>query len=182
MRQAEDPGEGMRPAEALALDRQDVDVRHGVLHVRAGKQHKQREIPLHHSTISALRQYARLRDVRFPAPSTPAFFIAAWGGRMARGELNQTFAKLVRQAGMEGRGARARPRPYDLRHILSPSARSLTCIRPARTSTGGCRCCPPTLDTSIPPQRTGITPILGLFRSPLLCTRDGPVTWDDALP
>src|SRR5258706_8139008 len=28
---------------------------------------------------------------------------------------------------------------------------------------------------------TGITPILGLFRSPLLCTRDGPVTWYDAL-
>ena len=48
-------GEGMRPAEALALDRQDVDLRHGVLHVRAGKQNKQHEVPLHHSTISALR-------------------------------------------------------------------------------------------------------------------------------
>ena len=29
---------GMRPGEALALDRQDVDLRHGVVHVRAGKQ------------------------------------------------------------------------------------------------------------------------------------------------
>ena len=38
---------------------------------------------------------------------------------MSRGELNQTFAKLVRQAGMEGRGARARPRPYDLRHAFA---------------------------------------------------------------
>ena len=28
---------GMRPGEALALDRQDVDLRHGVVHVRAGK-------------------------------------------------------------------------------------------------------------------------------------------------
>jgi integrase len=110
---------GMRPAEALALDRQDADLRHGVLHVRAGKQNKQREVPLHHSTISALREYARLRDVRFPAPRTPAFFIAARGGRMARGELNQTFAKLVRQAGLDGRGARARPRPYDLRHAFA---------------------------------------------------------------
>ena len=67
---------GMRPAEALALDRQDVDLRHGVLHVRVGKQHKQREVPLHHSTISALRQYARLRDACFPAPSAPAFFLS----------------------------------------------------------------------------------------------------------
>ena len=41
---------GIRPAETLALDRQDVDLRHGVLHVRAGKQHKQREVPFHHST------------------------------------------------------------------------------------------------------------------------------------
>ena len=49
---------GMRPGEALALDRQDVDLRDGVLHVRAGKQKKQREVPLHESTISALREYA----------------------------------------------------------------------------------------------------------------------------
>ncbi len=110
---------GVRPAEALALDRQDVDRRHGVLHVRAGKQHKQREVPLHDSTISALRQYARLRDARFPAPSTPAFFIGARGRRMARGELNRTFTTLIRQAGLEGRGARARPRPHDLRHAFA---------------------------------------------------------------
>ncbi len=96
---------GVRPAEALALDRQDVDLRHGVLHVRAGKQHKQREVPLHHSTVSALRQYARLRDARFPA--------------MARGELNRTFTTLIRQAGLDGRGARARPRPHDLRHAFA---------------------------------------------------------------
>ena len=29
---------GMRPGEALALDRHDVDLRHGVVNVRAGKQ------------------------------------------------------------------------------------------------------------------------------------------------
>jgi integrase/recombinase XerD len=110
---------GLRPGEALALDRQDVDLCHGVLHVRAGKQNKQREVPLHKTTSSALRQYARLRDARFPAPSTPAFFIGARGRRMARGELNQTFTKLIRQAGLDGRGARARPRPYDLRHVFA---------------------------------------------------------------
>ena len=49
---------------------------HGLVHVRAGKQKKQREVPLHPSTIRALRDYARLRDARFPEPSTPAFFIS----------------------------------------------------------------------------------------------------------
>jgi integrase len=110
---------GMRPGEALALDRQDVNLRHGAVHVRAGKQNKQREVPLHESTTGALREYARRRDARFPTPSTPAFFISARGRRMARGELNQTFTKLIREVGPEGRGARARPRPHDLRHAFA---------------------------------------------------------------
>jgi integrase/recombinase XerD len=110
---------GMRPGEALALDRQDVDLRHGVLHVRAGKQRKQREVPLHKTTVYALREYARLREARFPAPSAPAFFIGARGRRMGRGELNQTFITLIREAGLEGRSARARPRPHDLRHAFA---------------------------------------------------------------
>ncbi len=38
---------------------------------------------------------------------------------MSRGELNQTFTKLIRTVGLEGRGARARPRPHDLRHSLA---------------------------------------------------------------
>jgi integrase len=110
---------GMRPGEALALDRHDVDLRHGVVHVRAGKQKKQREVPLHPSTVGALRKYTRLRDARFPEPSTRAFFTSARGGRMGRHELNQTFTKLILQVGLDGRGARARPRPHDLRHALA---------------------------------------------------------------
>ncbi len=110
---------GMRPCEALALDRHDVDLKHAVVEVRAGKQKKQREVPLHATTVLALRDYARLRDARFPTPSTPAFFLSARGRRMSRSELNQTFTQLIRTVGMEGRGARARPRPHDLRHALA---------------------------------------------------------------
>ncbi len=110
---------GMRPGEAVSLDRQDVDLRHGLLHVRAGKQKKQREIPLHKSAISALGVYARQRDERFPAPSTPAFFVSARGRRMRREELNRTFTEPIGEVGLEGRGARGRPRPHDLRHTLA---------------------------------------------------------------
>ena len=109
----------IRPGEALALDRQDVDLRHGLVHVRAGKQKKQRELPVHPSTVRALRNYARLRDARFPEPTTPAFFIGARGRRMPREELNRTFMQLIGEVGLDGRGARARPRPHDLRHTLA---------------------------------------------------------------
>jgi integrase len=110
---------GCRPGEALGLDRTDVDLTHGVVHVRAGKKNKERWVPLHQSTVRALRAYAGLRDAHCPSPFTPAFFISARGRRMGREELNTTFSKLVRQVGLEGRGARARPRPYDLRHALA---------------------------------------------------------------
>jgi integrase/recombinase XerD len=110
---------GMRPGEAIGLDRADVDLRHGVVHVRAGKQKKQREVPVHESTISALRDYARQRDARFPTPSTPAFFLGARGQRMRREELNRTFTVLLDETGLQGRGARLRPRPHDLRHSLA---------------------------------------------------------------
>jgi integrase/recombinase XerD len=112
----------MRPAEALALDREDVDLRHRVVVVRTGKQRKRREVPLHDSTVAALGEYVRQRDARFPQPSTSAFFISARGGRVGRHELNQTFTTLIRGVGLDGRGARARPRPYDLRHAFAVRA------------------------------------------------------------
>lgn len=110
---------GVRPGEALGLDRDDVDLAHGVVHVRAGKNNKQRQVPLHPSTVSALRSYARLRDTDMPTPSSSAFFLSARGHRMGRSELNATFLKLVGQVGLEGCGARARPRPHDLRHSVA---------------------------------------------------------------
>ena len=45
---------GLRLGEALGLDRPDVDLEDGVLHVRRAKQDKQREVPLHASTTAAL--------------------------------------------------------------------------------------------------------------------------------
>ena len=55
---------GLRLGEALGLDRHDVDLNDGVLHIRAGKQHKQREVPLHETTTDGA---ARLRRAARPA-------------------------------------------------------------------------------------------------------------------
>jgi integrase/recombinase XerD len=110
---------GLRLGEALDLDRQDVDLTDGALHVRAAKQSKQREVPLHHTTTEALHRYARARDRRWPTPRTPAFFLNARGGRLARSEFNQRFAKLIQKIGLEGAGERVRPRPHDVRHTFA---------------------------------------------------------------
>ena len=103
---------GMRPGEAVGLDRHDVDLNTGVVQIRAGKQKKQREVSLHATAISAATwYYARLRGACPREPSTPALFVSARGQRMGREELNRTFTNLVCEVGLDGSGARTRPRP-----------------------------------------------------------------------
>ena len=94
---------GCRPGEALGLDRADVDLDNGVVHVRAGKNNKQRQVPLHPSTVGALRGYAGLRDAHFPTPSTPAFFVRAGTADGTRGAQRD-----VHQVGPPGRAGRPR--------------------------------------------------------------------------
>jgi integrase/recombinase XerD len=109
---------GLRLGETLGLDRHDVDLNDGALHVRA-RQTKQREVPLHPTTTEALREYARQREHRFRAPQTSAFFLNTRGERLTKSEFNHTFAKLIGEVGLEGRGERVRPRPHDLRHTVA---------------------------------------------------------------
>jgi integrase/recombinase XerD len=113
---------GLRLGEALGLDRRDVDLKDGALHVRAAKQHKQREVPLHPTTTEAMRRYARLRDRLCPTPDTAdtaAFFLNPQGRRLHRTSVHRFFPQLIREVGLEGRGHRARPRPHDLRHAYA---------------------------------------------------------------
>jgi len=106
---------GMRVGETIALDRDDLDWAAGCLLVRKGKPGAPRELPLHQSTLRALAAYARLRDWHWPCPKAPAFFLSMAGTRLFYENVNWTFRRLVRQAGLAARGSR-RPRIHDLRH------------------------------------------------------------------
>jgi integrase/recombinase XerD len=109
---------GLRLGETVGLDRADVDLADGVLHVRA-RQSKQREVPLHPTTTRALRDYARTRDRRWPTPQSSAFFLNLRAERLRKSEFNHWFAKLIAEVGLEGAGERVRPRPHDLRHTMA---------------------------------------------------------------
>jgi integrase/recombinase XerD len=110
---------GLRLREALALDRSDVDLEHGVLLVHGANHKKQREVPLHPSTTAALERYALQRDRLCPSPGLPAFFLTTRNRRVTKSVFWPTFAKLVAHAGLQGRGQRPRPRPHDLRHTFA---------------------------------------------------------------
>jgi integrase/recombinase XerD len=107
---------GMRVGEALRLDRCDLDSDRSLLVVRHSKFDRSREVPLHTSTVNALRSYARLRDQRFPAARSDSFFVSRTGERISYRTMNWHFERLVRAAGLQPCSARCRPRMHDLRH------------------------------------------------------------------
>ena len=108
---------GMRVGEAIALDRTDIDARQASLIVRHGKFNKSREVPLHPTTMEALRIYAHHRDAAHPLPRSPSFFLTIHGTRPHVQNVWQTFDRLRRLAGLP-REPRA-PRIHDLRHSFA---------------------------------------------------------------
>ena len=106
---------GLRSGEALRLDRCDVDLIRGVLEIRKTKFRKDRLVPVHATTLSALQDYARHRDLAFPAPKTPAFFISTRGTRLSTTGLYYGFEQACALAEVNQRAAKA-IRPHDLRH------------------------------------------------------------------
>lgn len=107
---------GMRIGEAIALDRSDISFDSGLMVIRNGKFAKSRELPLHASTLTALRDYAHRRDELCPAPTTPSFFVSVAGTRLDYTRVQPVFARLCRQVGLVARSERCRPRIHDLRH------------------------------------------------------------------
>jgi integrase/recombinase XerD len=110
---------GMRVGEALRLDTADLDWPRGVLAIRDAKFSRAREVPLHESTLDALRDYGCLRDQRYPQPRSVSFFVTRSGGRLSYGTVREHFGHLARTAGLQPRSARCRPRLHDLRHSFA---------------------------------------------------------------
>ena len=110
---------GMRIGEAIRLDTGDVDFDNGVLTVQFSKFGKSRQLPLHASTLNALRGYLRRRDQLHPRPIAASLFISTAGTRLLYCGVNWTFLRLVHRAGLTPRSAACRPRLHDLRHSFA---------------------------------------------------------------
>jgi integrase len=110
---------GMRLGEVTGLDDSDFDPHEGLLVVRHAKFNKQRQIPLHPSTIAELLTYRHLRDQRFPVPASAALLVSDAGTRLLNYNVGHTFAHLARRAGLKPRSSACRPRPHDLRHSFA---------------------------------------------------------------
>lgn len=110
---------GLRVGEAIRLDRDDVDFDQGLLIVRNSKRGTSRSVPLHPSTVEALRAYAARRDKLCPHPKVASFFVSRAGTRPLVGNLRTAFNELLRQAGLPRRSRRGGPRLHDMRHTFA---------------------------------------------------------------
>jgi integrase/recombinase XerD len=106
-------------AEACRLDCDDVDLDEGVLIVRGSKFGKSRIVPVHSTTLGALRIYDGRRDLLCPDPASAAFFLNSRGRRLDAHNGSHTFAEILHTAGITAPPGARRPRIHDLRHSFT---------------------------------------------------------------
>lgn len=114
---------GLRIGEALALRNSDVDLKEGMLTVRRTKFGKSRQVPMHQSTVEALRRYRWQRDMaEGPPVEDGPFFVSTRGQRrglsLGDRQVHRVFRALSQQLGWANRGAHHAPRIHDLRHTF----------------------------------------------------------------
>ena len=109
---------GMRVSEALSAYREDVDLESGVITIRGSKFSKSRLVPLHPSTVQALREYAARRDACLANRRScgPYFLLTGRGIKFAVSEVHLAFYAISRTVGLRTPQMRRGPRLHDLRH------------------------------------------------------------------
>jgi len=105
---------GMRIGEAVALERDDVDLEAGLITIRKAKLDRARLVPLHATATEVLRRYASERDRLCPRPRSRAFFLSSAGTPVLAVSLRATFREITTRIGV--RTEAVHPRIHDLRH------------------------------------------------------------------
>lgn len=114
---------GMRISEALALTNANVDLKRGMLTIHLAKFGKSRQVPLHPSTVEALRRYRERRDLAGASAQDDTPFFAGTRGRrrgmpLGDRQVHRVFVELRQRLGWRNRGAHHAPRIHDLRHTF----------------------------------------------------------------
>lgn len=106
---------GLRISEALKLHVVDVDLDHGVLTIRESKFRLTRLVPLHPTTVAALKRYDTHR--RRLWPHSPHFLVSEQGTSLSGSTVHQTFRQLA--GSITPTSNRPTVRIHDLRHTFA---------------------------------------------------------------
>ena len=146
---------GLRPGEALALDKSDVDLDNGILSIRQSKFGKSRFVPLAESTRAALREVcpaARHSLFSFRDRRVSGFRARPTLGRLySSPHIRQDLlrSRCTARDGKPARGPRAQTsgvsplfRYAEVDRMVSCRRRCGTGTAEARHVSGACGCCP----------------------------------------
>ena len=112
---------GLRVGEALRLKREDVrlDATTPHLHIFEGKFRKSRFVALHATTAEKLAAYSKERKRLSCDGLSDAFFVSENGEHLNYDACWDTFAGLIRRAGIRKDGSSGRPGIHALRHSFT---------------------------------------------------------------
>jgi site-specific recombinase XerD len=112
-------GAGLRLGEALALRREDVDLRAGMVLIREAKFYKARSLPIGPTLTQALAASTAPAPTQRAVPQT-TFFSSRSGGALSHHTVRHTFVSLCARTGVYARaGFPGAPRLHDLRHTFA---------------------------------------------------------------
>lgn len=109
-------GCGLRISEALSLRVADVDLENGVLHVRHGKNGRERLVPMSRSLTSCCSEYAK-NALTGKSPDSYFFFRMA-NQPYSRSGIGKAFRGFLWDAGIPYLGKDRGPSVHDLRHTF----------------------------------------------------------------
>jgi integrase len=93
-----------------------------MLTVRQTKFAKSRHVPLHPTTVEALKRYRRLRNSYVEVTEDTPFFVGSRGKHLGHAlslrQVEKVFMHLRNQLGWINRGAHDNPRIHDMRHYF----------------------------------------------------------------
>ena len=117
-------GVGVRMAELLSLDLEDVDLTEGLVVVRRGKGGKARVLPLVSETLKAVREYLELGRPKMAHPDELALFVSRSreGDRMKGCAFGRALRDYVKKAGLGKRVTAHTLRHCCATHLLKGKA------------------------------------------------------------
>ena len=112
---------GLRINEAIRLQLGDVLLETDLprLEVHQTKFRKSRLVPLHHTTVKALRRYIERRQALGYDGLCDAFFVSERRGPLSYGAVKDTFGSLIRRLGICGLAGERKPSLHSLRHTFA---------------------------------------------------------------
>ena len=110
---------GMRVGEVIALDDADVDLDTGVLTINEAKFGKHRRLPVHPTTVAALRGHRETRDRLCTWPRAASFFVSTRGTRLIYHCVHTTFTQLLTHTRITAPAQTSAPTMHGLRHSFA---------------------------------------------------------------